>query len=182
LLNVTVSTGVGGTQDGNITVAAAITWAANTTLTLDAANDFLINAPITATGATAGLALDFGGTYTLAPGVAVTLSGAGSTFSVNGQAYTLIRDVDELQVMQSGLSGRHALAVNIDATATAGRNGPLGFSPAGNDVTRFTGTFDGLGHTIAGLTINRPGTDYVGLFGAPVRQAASGTSASLAAL
>src|SRR5690606_25780957 len=29
----------------------------------------------------------------------------------------------------------------------------------------FTGTFDGLGHRIDGLVINRPGEDYVGLFG-----------------
>jgi len=29
----------------------------------------------------------------------------------------------------------------------------------------FSGIFDGSGHTISNLTINRPATDYVGLFG-----------------
>jgi len=29
----------------------------------------------------------------------------------------------------------------------------------------FTGTFDGLGHTISNLTINRPPLDNQGLFG-----------------
>src|SRR6185503_13978759 len=33
------------------------------------------------------------------------------------------------------------------------------------DSNSFSGTFDGLGHTISNLTINRPGTNYVGLFG-----------------
>ena len=32
-------------------------------------------------------------------------------------------------------------------------------------VNGFAATFDGNGHTITGLLINRPGTDYVGLFG-----------------
>ena len=40
-----------------------------------------------------------------------------------------------------------------------------GFTPIGNDSSRFGGTFDGLGHEIDALYINRPGTRYVGLFG-----------------
>jgi hypothetical protein len=36
----------------------------------------------------------------------------------------------------------------------------------------FTGAFDGLGHTITGLTINRPAQSYVGLFGYTANNAA----------
>ena len=52
----------------------------------------------------------------------------------------------------------------------APHNTGLGWRPIGdnssNDITtRFAGTFDGDGHKITGLFINRPGTNYVGLFG-----------------
>src|SRR4029450_11103835 len=40
-----------------------------------------------------------------------------------------------------------------------------GFVPVGSTATQFTGAFNGQGYTIANLTINRPTTDDVGLFG-----------------
>src|ERR1019366_2893781 len=40
-----------------------------------------------------------------------------------------------------------------------------GFSPLGDTSTPFTGTLDGLSHTINGLIINRPADNYVGVFG-----------------
>ena len=143
--NVTVSTGVGGAQTGDITVAAAITWNANTTLTLQAARNILVNADITSTGNTAGLVLTPGGsgTYTLAPGAKITFTGSTPTFSVAGQAYTLIHDVNALQAMQSNLTGRYALATNIDASATASWNGGAGFAPIGSSSSYFGGTLDG---------------------------------------
>ena len=162
--DVIVTTAGPGGNAGNITVAAPIAWAADTTLTLDATNDIAITAPITATGAAAGLALNYGGAYTLGMSTPVTLSGAGSAFSINGDAYTLIRDVSQLQAMQSNLGGRYALAVDIDASSVANFN-PVGDNSTGTTETRFTGIFDGLGHTIDGLTINRPAQNYVGLFG-----------------
>ena len=71
------------------------------------------------------------------------------------------------------LSGYFVLGSNIDATPTAtwnsdGQSSPSysGFMPIGSwPDNRFIGNFDGLGHTINGITINRPSTDYVGLFG-----------------
>ena len=39
------------------------------------------------------------------------------------------------------------------------------WEPIGNDSTKFTGIFDGNGHVIKNMTINRPDTNYVGLFG-----------------
>ena len=43
---------------------------------------------------------------------------------------------------------------------------PMGFSPIGNQKTQsFTGSFDGDGHTIKNLYINRPKQTLTGLFG-----------------
>lgn len=44
-------------------------------------------------------------------------------------------------------------------------NGGAGFIPIGNNSTIFTGSYDGGGHTMDGLFINRPTTDNIGLFG-----------------
>ncbi|MGQ1948828.1 GLUG motif-containing protein, partial [Geofilum sp. OHC36d9] len=54
---------------------------------------------------------------------------------------------------------------NIDASETGTWNDGAGFSPIGNNTTRFTGNYNGKGYTIYGLTINRSSTYYVGLFG-----------------
>jgi len=39
------------------------------------------------------------------------------------------------------------------------------FTPIGSSTTPFTGTFDGMGHSISNLKISRSTTDNVGLFG-----------------
>ena len=44
-------------------------------------------------------------------------------------------------------------------------NGGAGWEPVGNHRTKFTGRFEGNGHTIANLFIARSSTDDVGLFG-----------------
>ncbi len=54
---------------------------------------------------------------------------------------------------------------NIDANTTSGWDGGNGFTPIGNAATNFTGSYDGDGYTIDGLTINRSGTDYVAFIG-----------------
>lgn len=54
---------------------------------------------------------------------------------------------------------------DIDATGTSSWDSGAGFSPIGNGSTMFTGSYDGQGHTIAGLFINRSSLSFVGLFG-----------------
>ena len=44
-------------------------------------------------------------------------------------------------------------------------NSGAGWEPIGNPITNFTATFDGNGHTISNLHINRGSTDDVGMFG-----------------
>ena len=97
----------------------------------------------------------------------VNLNGSSSGFSVNGTAYTVIRDVNQLQNMTANRAGKYVLGNDIDATATSGWNSGAGFVPIGVFATSyFTGRFDGLGHVINNLTINRPSTDDIALLGA----------------
>ncbi|WP_425056015.1 MBG domain-containing protein [Pseudomonas abyssi] len=83
--------------------------------------------------------------------------------------YTVIQNVEQLQAMRDNLSANYLLGNPIDATATASWNGVAGFVPVGDGTNRYAGSFDGLGYSISGLTINRPNTDYIGLFAGSVR-------------
>jgi len=70
----------------------------------------------------------------------------------------------------SGWSYSYEQTANIDASSTTtmndnGSGGYYGFSPIGNGVIKFTGSYDGDGFTISNLYINRPLTDRIGLFG-----------------
>ncbi|HEY6643209.1 YDG domain-containing protein [Povalibacter sp.] len=75
---------------------------------------------------------------------------------------TTIMNAHQLQLMRLDLAGSYTLGRNIDASATANSQGVWlsgSFVPVGKDNNRFTGTFDGLGHTIDNLRINLPGAD-----------------------
>jgi len=82
----------------------------------------------------------------------------------------------ELQAIQDDLGSYYYLANDIDCTydtqdpAGALYNGGAGFEPIGDEDNPFGGRglhfgFDGRGHTVTGLYINRPSTKHVGLFG-----------------
>ena len=97
----------------------------------------------------------------------VTLLNAGSKLAT----YMLVNDVNQLQAMNTNLSGNYALGKDIDASATVGWNGGAGFVPVGTGGWQqsgnlaFSGIFSGLNHTISGLFINRPTEGNVALFG-----------------
>ena len=76
-----------------------------------------------------------------------------------------IYNVYDLQNMSKNLSGHYALANDIDASITRTWNNESGFKPIGNSTAPFNGTFDGKGHKIINLWINRSSQNYVGLFG-----------------
>ena len=181
-ISILSTTGTTGTA-GDINVNDTVTWSANK-LTLNAQNNININANLNGSG-TASLALEYGqqavaagNTSTYNVKAAVNLS-AGSNFSTKlgsdgaVKNYTVITSLGvagsttttDLQGMNGGLALNYALGGNIDAAGTSAWNTNAGFTPVGNATTQFTGKFDGLGHTISNLTINRPSTDYVGLFG-----------------
>ncbi|MGA7806229.1 filamentous hemagglutinin N-terminal domain-containing protein, partial [Bradyrhizobium sp.] len=105
--NVTIATGIGGSQAGNIALAAPLTWAAATVLALNAAGGIAINAPISITGA-GGLALN----ATAQPGITTTgltfgngasvdygATDHGGSFSLNGVSYTLVYSMAQLDAI-----------------------------------------------------------------------------------
>ncbi|CAN7228542.1 YDG domain-containing protein [Polaromonas sp. LjRoot131] len=193
--NFEIQTAAMGTAGGNgdIFVNEDVSWSSANTLTLTAERNIALNNAITAN--TGGLSLNAAGnisapaavnvgTFTLVngywsqtgalPGFSATdfringgtfvraLGGDGSA----GNAYQL-SDVYGLQGAGSaGMLGKsYVLASNVDASGTAAWNASAGFKPIGTDPGNFTGSFDGQGHAISNLIINRPTEDYVGLFG-----------------
>jgi hypothetical protein len=76
-----------------------------------------------------------------------------------------ITDAYELQAATYNLSANYTLANDVDAPDTDDWFGGDGFKPIGDSSNGFAGTFDGAGHTISGLYVDRGSTDYVGLFG-----------------
>ena len=82
-----------------------------------------------------------------------------------------IATAGELAAINENLSGHYVLTADIDLAGAEWT--PIGsFMPGGGEegelpdmALAFTGTFDGQGHTIRGLTVNQPEAWAVGLFG-----------------
>jgi len=107
----------------------------------------------------------------LASGAWAQFSGSGAGTVANPYIITTARHLDEVH---SFLTAHFKLGNDIDLTTyIANSSGTsstsAGWMPIGDDnlsTNNFRGVFDGNGHTISGLSINRPSLDYVGLFGA----------------
>ena len=103
------------------------------------------------------------------PNTAKSASGRGwEVTNLGGTAHTdydymRVHDVYDLQNINAKRDGRYILAGDIDATATPDWNSGEGFAPLGS-YNKFTGRFDGAGHTLRGLYINQ-NDDEIGLFG-----------------
>jgi len=171
--NVVIDTTRQGTRGGNgdIYVDDAVAWSANR-LTLNARRNIHVDARMAVDGH-GTLHLDYGNTQGNAdkvpvPGSAVhvnkpvdfTQAGAG-LLAINGHGYEVIHGVEGLQGIgaEGQLGGRYALGSSIKAHREDN------FQPIGNAEHPFTGSFDGLGHTISHLTIVHPEQKSVGLFG-----------------
>ncbi|TKX85768.1 hypothetical protein EXE43_11890 [Halorubrum sp. SS5] len=82
-----------------------------------------------------------------------------------------IANASELQAMADDLNANYTLITDVNASNTVQWNDGRGFDPIGGDASNrsslpaFTGTFDGDGHTVTGLAIDRPNETYTGLFG-----------------
>ena len=87
----------------------------------------------------------------------------------------MIHDILSLQNIDNDSFGNYALATDISADITRNWNNGEGFDPIGrlhraphlyhvNGFRDFVGKFNGLGHYIDGLYINRPEQSYIGLF------------------
>ncbi|MGC9052870.1 MAG: PASTA domain-containing protein [Candidatus Hydrogenedens sp.] len=86
----------------------------------------------------------------------------------NLSAQVQIDTIEKLQLIGNDpgypRNGNYVLTQDIDASATFGWNGGEGFQPIGTYTEPFCGTFDGQGHKITGLHINRPNESNVGIF------------------
>ncbi|WP_322992219.1 YDG domain-containing protein [Limnohabitans sp.] len=192
--NVTITSASGGTASttaGSIFVNDTVSWNANT-LTLNAENNVTVNQVMTLTS-TAGLAVQFGqqsapavnnnALFTANAPINIATTGSfatklGSATGSVSTSYTIINSLGgaadattapanpSLQGMASApVNTAFVLGSDIDASATTSWNSGAGFKPIGNGTTSFTGKFNGLGHTITGLTQDGATSDYLGLFG-----------------
>jgi len=81
-----------------------------------------------------------------------------------------ISNVDQLQCIEDDLNANYVLTEDVAAHGTEYWNGGDGFNPIGDEDSSGTGgdafsaEFDGQGHRIVGLTIDRYDQAYVGLF------------------
>jgi len=91
-------------------------------------------------------------------------SGSGS--GTENDPYLILNPI-QLNQMRNFLNKNvyFKLMADIDLTEFIEDENPSqGWQPIGTSSASFTGVFDGNGHTISGLWINRPNADYVGLF------------------
>ncbi|KVL19990.1 two-partner secretion domain-containing protein [Burkholderia sp. MSMB1826] len=126
----------------------------NARIAVNAARRIAVNDKVALTGRNASLALNSGDGHALNGNAAVTLSGANASFNANGQAYRVIRDVDDLRAVDTNLNGRYVLGNAIKGSGA--------FRSIGGNAA-FAGTFDGLGNTISGLSVYNS-APFVGLF------------------
>jgi trimeric autotransporter adhesin len=160
-------------RDINVNAPIGAASGSGSGLVANAGRNINVNANVTVGGSGAlTLGTGSGGNFNVAAGSRVGM-GTGATLTINNVGYTLIRDYTALQALDSAnsLAGNFALANDIDATASGAANNGLGFNPIGNETTNsistansFSGRFQGLGHTITGLTVARPAANTVGLF------------------
>ncbi|MCQ1539531.1 PKD domain-containing protein [Methanocalculus taiwanensis] len=68
----------------------------------------------------------------------------------------IITSAAELNAMRKNMTAYYRLNRDLDLTNSLIWNGGLGWAQVGSNTQRFRGGFDGGGHTIKNLTINRP--------------------------
>jgi hypothetical protein len=109
--------------------------------------------------------------------------GGSETISNSTTSYALTRDITfkaeyvdsfdgthiytqaNLNKVRNNLSGNYMLMNDIALSDNGAGYDDSGWQPIGTQSNKFTGTFNGNGHKITGLWIDRADTNYVGLFG-----------------
>lgn len=180
---------VGYTQPAAQTITITNTGTSSVTLSQPEATNYNITAPLPVTIASGGTA-----TFTVRPHIGLaagtynrTISvsgtnGANATFTVSftvramagdGSASNpyIIMTAANLNNVRNNMLAHYELGADIDLAsylsggAGFSQWGAAGWLPIGTMSNRFTGALDGAGYKITGLTINRPTTNDVGLFG-----------------
>jgi len=79
-------------------------------------------------------------------------------------AFEEISDWHDLRGIDEDTGGDYILVSDLDS-GSDGYNNYVGIGNGWDPIDDFSGTFDGQGHTISDLEINRPNTGRIGLFG-----------------
>ena len=141
--------------DRNIQINSSLKGSGGATrIELSAGQDIALNSTLELSGTNSSLGLDYRGTYLQSKDGKVTLSGSGAAFDSQGQLYSVIQNAAQLQGIGSRLGGRFVLGNDIKGSGSIKSIG---------GSAEFSGTFDGLGNTISGFTVNTDGP-YGGLF------------------
>ncbi len=139
-----------GSLAKDIVIDQPLQWTSTSRLTLDAQRSIVVKKAVTVAG-TAGLTLSTndggsGGDLLFENKGSVTFWDTGSSLVINGQSYTLVQDIATLAAdIAADPSGFYALANSYDARRDHFRKVPI--------PTSFSGILEGLGQTIAHLTI-----------------------------
>ena len=178
--DITVASGINWSTDATLTLSAYRNIAVNSNITSTGGGGVVLRADNAGTGT--GTVTFGGGQVSTAGTISIFYNPIGSNSTINATKYTaptqtnfsgnvtggatlktsmLVNTVYDLQNIKNNLAGTYALGRDIDAGITSGWNGGAGFEPIGAGIS-FTGNFDGQGHTISGLFINRL-TQNVGL-------------------
>ncbi|MGC5700113.1 filamentous hemagglutinin N-terminal domain-containing protein [Pseudomonas sp. NFXW11] len=184
LVNSTLADNLGTThvhldsRQGDLAVDAPVQWNSGNQLTLSAARDVKVKGRVEAsgrgarlqlaagrnvqlgeqvslTGAGSSLGLNHGEQLQLGSQGRVTLSGQGAGFDANGQQYQVVQSKRQLQAIGDQLDGFYVLGNQLKGSGA--------LKPIGGD-SLFSGTFNGLGNTISGFTLDSSGA-FAGLFG-----------------
>jgi len=154
---------------GNLYVNTPVSWSSDTTSTLQASSNIYINANLTATGNAAGLKIFYGGSSTtLAPTAStfyelnlanynqINLTGTNPTLWIANHQYTLYNSVASLLAMGTTSSTYAALKTDLSMAGT---------TYTSSAIAQFSGTLDGLGHSIDGYTLKVSTSGNHGFFG-----------------
>ena len=145
--DVKMTTGAGAVTIG---ILSPLAWASTHRLTLDANLNINIKAQVMVEG-TAGLTIvanDDGtdGDLIFYPGGKIDFWDTSSSLIINGNSYSLVNDIASLaSAIANNAGGSYALANDYDASGD-------GTYPASPVMTKLTGTYEGLGHTISNLS------------------------------
>lgn len=162
--NVTVAT---GDSAADIDVVAAVSWAASSTLTLDAHQGISVNRPIAVAGG-GGMALvtndgGSGGTLGFGTRGRIAFLGTSNALTIDGASYKLASNIATLAAdIAADPHGKFALSTDYNAAPDGTyKQAPI---PTTFDAP-FTGAIEGLGNTISHLTIDDTSASnaYVGL-------------------
>lgn len=155
------TTGSGGIQAQNIDIDAQVSWSSASSLALDAYTSITVNSSISDAGSGGvSLTTNDGGSSGLLlflQKASLSFSSTKDSLSINGTKYKLETSIRSLAYdIVKKPTGAFALANDIDAKHHIYRAPPI--------PVDFTGSLNGLGHTVAGLEIVDSSDTAVGFF------------------